>query len=263
MIIDDSTPANFCAKVCSCFACFAEPSPLIPTASTCESDASTYPITVRKLASARRYTLRVRSAQRDIVISMPARGSLSTAAAFAEKHADWIVTRITQLVGGGQLRRWRFGAISGHDPSNRAPAGALAAWSRSRTRPVPVLVVAGEAPHLPRRMTDWFRRQALKELTAAVERHCESANAKYASVSIKDTASRWGSCSSSGALSFSWRLIMAPPFVLDYLAAHEVAHLKEMNHSQRFWRLCEKLCPRTDDAKAWLKNHGAGLHRYG
>ena len=82
-------------------------------------------------------------------------------------------------------------------------------------------------------------------------------------IAIRDTKSRWGSCSSTGTLSFSWRLIMAPPLVLDYLAAHEVAHLKELNHSNRFWTLLHELCPATDEAERWLKRHGAELHRYG
>jgi predicted metal-dependent hydrolase len=82
-------------------------------------------------------------------------------------------------------------------------------------------------------------------------------------MTVRDTKSRWGSCSASGCLNFSWRLILAPPFVLDYLAAHEVAHLKEMNHSQRFWRTVHKLCPRTEDAERWLKRHGTELHKYG
>ena len=69
--------------------------------------------------------------------------------------------------------------------------------------------------------------------------------------------------STTGVLSFSWRLILAPPFVLDYLAAHEVAHLVEMNHSPRFWRLLERMCPHMTRAKAWLDTHGADLHRYG
>jgi hypothetical protein len=82
-------------------------------------------------------------------------------------------------------------------------------------------------------------------------------------VSIRDQASRWGSCSSAGVLSYSWRLILAPPFVLDYLAAHEVAHLVEMNHSPRFWRAVMRICPDTRRAKAWLDANGAELHRYG
>jgi predicted metal-dependent hydrolase len=222
----------------------------------------TYPIAVKRLKSARRYTLRVRMAQRDIVLSMPARGNLNTAAAFAEKHADWIVTRLRRLEADVRFADGALIPVRGiiHRVEHRpTPRGTV----KVEKAPVPVLVVAGDAPHLPRRLTDWLKKQALKDLTAAVERHCEAAGARSTSISIKDTATRWGSCSSSGALSFSWRLILAPPYVLDYLAAHEVAHLKEMNHSQRFWRLCERLCPRTDEAKAWLKTHGAGLHRYG
>ena len=82
-------------------------------------------------------------------------------------------------------------------------------------------------------------------------------------ITVRDQSSRWGSCSTTGLLSFSWRLILAPSHVLDYLAAHEVAHLVEMNHSPRFWRLVQRLCPDHDRAKAWLDAHGADLHRYG
>jgi predicted metal-dependent hydrolase len=82
-------------------------------------------------------------------------------------------------------------------------------------------------------------------------------------IRLRDQTSRWGSCASTGHLSFSWRLIMAPPFVLDYLAAHEVAHLRELNHSRRFWRLVELLCPHAYTARAWLRARGADLHAVG
>ena len=82
-------------------------------------------------------------------------------------------------------------------------------------------------------------------------------------MSIRDQASRWGSCSTTGVLSYSWRLILAPPYVLDYLAAHEVAHLVEMNHSRRFWRLVDRICASATRAKTWLDLHGTDLHRYG
>ena len=82
-------------------------------------------------------------------------------------------------------------------------------------------------------------------------------------LTVRDQTSRWGSCSSTGALSFSWRLILAPPLILDYVAAHEVAHLAEMNHGPRFWALCRKTMPRTDEAKTWLQVYGIDLHRYG
>ena len=80
---------------------------------------------------------------------------------------------------------------------------------------------------------------------------------------MRDQSSRWGSCTSAGSLSFSWRLILAPGYVLDYLAAHEVGHLVEMNHSPKFWRVVGKACPHTERAKAWIDTHGNDLHRYG
>ena len=86
---------------------------------------------------------------------------------------------------------------------------------------------------------------------------------KAKAISYKDTTSRWGSCTSEGRLAFSWRIMMAPPAVLDYLVAHEVAHLKEMNHGPKFWKLCEQLCPGTERCKAWLKRNGAALQAIG
>ena len=224
--------------------------------------AATYPVMVRRLASARRYTLRVRTAQRDIVLSMPTRGSLATARAFAEKHAGWIALRLAKL--SHDVSFADGATVPYRDVSHRIEhRGGVRGTVKLEAGSPPVLAVFGDINHLPRRLTDWLKKQALKELQAAVTRHTTALGIKHGPVSVKDTASRWGSCSSSGALSFSWRLILAPPFVLDYLAAHEVSHLREMNHSPRFWRLCRQLCPRTEEAKAWLKAHGAGLHRYG
>ena len=82
-------------------------------------------------------------------------------------------------------------------------------------------------------------------------------------ITIKDTTSRWGSCSSDRRLAFSWRIVMAPPYVLDYLAAHEVAHFREMNHGPRFWALVDGAVPRMEEAKTWLQIYGMDLHRYG
>ncbi|WP_413990926.1 M48 family metallopeptidase [Labrys okinawensis] len=223
---------------------------------------TTYPVAVRRLASARRYTLRVRTAQRDIVLSMPARGSLATARAFADKHAGWIALKLAKLAQDVTFVRGAL--VPFRDVPHRIEHRAEGRGTvKEEAGSPPVLAVHGDIKHLPRRLTDWLKKQALKELQAAVTRHTQALGVKHGPVSVKDTASRWGSCSSKGALAFSWRLILAPPFVLDYLAAHEVSHLKEMNHSPRFWRLCRQLCPRTEEAKAWLKAHGAGLHRYG
>ncbi len=111
--------------------------------------------------------------------------------------------------------------------------------------------------------SDFLKREAKSDLEAASRRAAEQLGVSIKRVSIRDQSSRWGSCSTTGVLSYSWRLILAPPFVLDYLAAHEVAHLIEMNHSRRFWRLVARICPHVTRAKTWLDVHGGNLHRYG
>jgi predicted metal-dependent hydrolase len=126
---------------------------------------------------------------------------------------------------------------------------------------VAILHLPGSPEHAARRLADHLKAIARADLHAAVSRHSAAIGVVPARIRLKDTTSRWGSASTSGTLSFSWRLALAPPFVLDYLAAHEVAHLREMNHSSRFWAICRRLAPRTDEARAWLKRHGAELHR--
>lgn len=123
-----------------------------------------------------------------------------------------------------------------------------------------VIRVFGDPRFLSRKVQDFLKRQARKDLTKAVTQHAAALGVKPKSITLRDTTSRWGSCSSSGALNFSWRIILAPPEVLDYLAAHEVAHLREMNHSDRFWTLVESICPEMERHKAWLRSHGQKLH---
>jgi hypothetical protein len=126
-----------------------------------------------------------------------------------------------------------------------------------------LLCVAGDLPHVERRVRDFLRREAKRDLEAAAHSYAERLGLRLKRITIRDQTSRWGSCSTTGALSFSWRLILAPRYVLDYLAAHEVAHLIEMNHSPRFWRLLDRICPDMLRAKTWLDLNGADLHRYG
>jgi predicted metal-dependent hydrolase len=125
------------------------------------------------------------------------------------------------------------------------------------------LCVAGETPHIARRIEDYLKAAARTDLQAAVAAHAARLAVRPRSLTLRDPVSRWGSCSSSGALSFSWRLILAPTHVLDYLAAHEVAHLTHMNHSAKFWAVVHRLSADVDRAEAWLNAHGSQLHRYG
>jgi hypothetical protein len=225
---------------------------------------ATYPVQVRRHPRARRYTLRIQAATREVVLTMPPRGSLKEARAFAERHGGWIAARLGRLPAAVPFRHGTIVPIRGLDhriDHRRGARGTV--WSEAAPDGMRLLCVAGEAPHVGRRITDHLKREAKRDLEAASRRYAAQLGIVVKRVSIRDQASRWGSCSATGVLSFSWRLVLAPPFVLDYLAAHEVAHLIEMNHSPRFWRTVLGICPDTKRAKAWLDAHGADLHRYG
>jgi len=224
-------------------------------------------VQIKRIATARRFTLRVRAATRDAVLTMPPRGSLTRAKVFVERHAAWIGARLERLpvptpFGPGAAIPFR-GVLHeiAHRPESRGTVW-LEAGEESAGR-LPQLCVSGAAPFVARRVQDFLMRHARADLVAAVARHTATLGVEAQRVTLRDTTTRWGSCSSSGALNFSWRLIMAPPHVLDYLAAHEVAHLKHMNHSGAFWATTEHLVPDYRRAEAWLKAHGIGLMRFG
>jgi predicted metal-dependent hydrolase len=122
--------------------------------------------------------------------------------------------------------------------------------------------VRGEEAHSPRRVLDFLKREARSLFEERALALAAKLGAAPSRITVRDTASRWGSCSSARSLSFSWRLILAPDFVLDYVVAHEVAHLREMNHSARFWRLLESIVDNVERAQRWLAQNGTTLHRY-
>jgi hypothetical protein len=238
--------------------------PSEPSAISIAFDQEMYLVRVRRHRQARRYTLRIHSVTRDVVLTMPPRGSLKQARAFAQKHGGWIAARLNRLPEALAFAHGNVVPLRGidhrivHRHGQRGTAWVEAGGDGER-----LLCVAGEGPHVARRVSDFLKREAKLDLEVASRRAAETLGVKIKRVSIRDQSSRWGSCSTTGALSYSWRLILAPRFVLDYLAAHEVAHLMEMNHSPRFWRLVEKVCPNVARAKAWLDARGADLHRYG
>lgn len=130
-----------------------------------------------------------------------------------------------------------------------------------RDLPSPRLLVRGDASHMRRRITDFLKREARHDLERASRGYADAMQLDFMRLSVRDTTTRWGSCSSTGTLSYSWRLIMAPPKVLDYVCAHEVAHIEQMNHGPEFWKLVNRHCPHTDFARKWLKRHGHMLHK--
>ncbi|WP_128560753.1 M48 family metallopeptidase [Methylobacterium crusticola] len=235
-----------------------------PTHVTVIHEGTFYPVAVRRRAMARRITLRVSSATGEIVLTLPERADIATAQRFADAHGAWIAGRVARLpervafengavvpLRGVPHRILHWSVAAGATLATTAPDGTA------------IIAVSGQAPHVARRVRDFLEAEARRDLGAAVTRHGRALGRAPKRLTVRDTRSRWGSCSARGHLNFSWRLIMAPPSVLDYLAAHEVAHLVEMNHSDRFWRVVETLYPRYEEPERWLKRHGAELHRYG
>lgn len=221
-------------------------------------------VRLRRHRQARRYTLRVQAATREVVLTLPPRGSVKEAKAFAHKHGAWIIARLRRLPEAVPFAHGTIVPLRGvphRIVHRRAARGTV--WTEVDERGNRLLCVAGEAPHVARRVTDYLKREARRDLDAASRRYASLLGVPIRRITVRDQTSRWGSCSTTGALSYSWRLVFAPPYVLDYLAAHEVAHLVEMNHSPRFWRLVKRLYPNLDRAKVWLDVHGADLHRYG
>jgi len=238
--------------------------PTEPQAIEVVSAGAFYLVRLRRHRQARRYTLRIQAATREVVLTMPPRGSLNEAKAFADKHSAWIAARLGRLAEAVPFRDGIEVPLRGatHRIVHRARTRGTV-WTETDWRGNRLICVAGDGPHLARRVGDFLRREAKRDLEAASRKYAERLGVALKRVCVRDQTSRWGSCSTTGVLSFSWRLILAPPYVLDYLAAHEVAHLVEMNHSPRFWRLVTRMCPALERAKVWLDVHGSDLHRYG
>lgn len=238
--------------------------PTEPSAIDIAFEQSIYLVRVRRHRQARRYTLRIDTATRDVVLTIPPRGSLKEARAFAQQHSAWIAARLKRLPQATPFAHDEVVPLRGvpHRIVHRTGVRGTV-WTEQDGAGEPVICVAGEAPHHNRRVADFLKREAQRDLGAACRRYAKELDVAIKRISVRDQSSRWGSCSSTGVLSFSWRLILAPRFVLDYLAAHEVAHLIELNHSPKFWRLLKRLNPDCERAKAWLDTHGTDLHRYG
>ncbi len=225
------------------------------------------PVEVRRHAGARRLTLRVSRTRRAVIVTLPLQCDLGEAGSFLNRNIDWVRARLDSLPQPVGFLDGAFMPLRGQTHrlvwTGKRPVGRRGVVFCQSATPFPELQVSGSPEHAPRRIRDWLADQAKADLADRVAHHASVLDVKPKRIAVRDQASRWGSCSTTGVLSFSWRLIMAPPAILDYVAAHEAAHLREMNHGPRFWALVRKAYPDLDEAKRWLQIYGLDLHRYG
>jgi len=237
-----------------------KPEPAPEAARTHHVAGRELPLRVVENARARRLTLRIDAGGRGLRVTVPPGLRRGEVDRFLERHRDWLELRLARLPDRPQVRAGVKIPLRGrphlivHVPARRGTVTVALEDGK------PALHVHGEEAHLPRRLADFLKREARREIEPLVAGHTARVGRRAKAVRYKDTSSRWGSCTADGTLSFSWRVMMAPPAVIDYLVAHEVAHLREMNHGPKFWALCRELCPRTDEARAWLKRNGSALH---
>lgn len=208
-------------------------------------------VKLRRSARARRLSLRVSRLDGQVTLTLPKHAPEREGIAFLRGREDWLRGHLDRIAPEQPVRIGAVVPVEGRDLP--VVAGPARLWPDRITVPEDATVGV--------RVKELLKARARDRLAAASDRYAAQLGKSYARLSLRDTRSRWGSCSSRGTLMYSWRLIMAPPAVLDYVAAHEVAHLVEMNHSAAFWAVVAQLFPDHENCRAWLRENGDRLHR--
>jgi predicted metal-dependent hydrolase len=217
-------------------------------------------VSIRVSPRARRIGLRVDAAERKVELVLPRGVPASHGLRFLAAKRRWVAARLEALPRPVPFAEGAIVPVLGvphritREIDAVAPPVAIADGE---------IRVRGDPMHLPRRVRDFLVGAARVELTRRARHLAARIGCDVARVNVRDTKSRWGSCSGRGNLSFSWRLVFAPELVIHYVVAHEVAHLAEMNHGPRFWRLVESLAPDSAMPRDWLKRHRSRLFSYG
>ena len=221
-------------------------------------DGRAVEVSVRLNPRARRLIVKVHPTTGEVTVTAPSQRALDKALVFAQGQSDWIARQLAHIPKPVTLTADSLVPFKGRDHVVReGESGRGAVWAENDA-----LYVTGVREHQPRRIVDFLKREARRELETRTLEYGARLGVRHSRITVRDTASRWGSCSVRHSLSFSWRLILAPEFVLDYVVAHEVAHMREMNHSPAFWRLVKELVGDSSRAQTWLRDNGAALHRY-
>lgn len=214
---------------------------------------------LRETPRTQRMTLRVDAARGLIQVVVPKGLPEAEIRRFVTRHDGWVRTRMAAIPPALPFADGAVVPVRGVDHVIRHVPDLIGGTRAADGE----ILVGGGIEHLPRRVRDWLTAEARRELGARARAKAAILGVRVVAVTVRDPRSRWGSCSSTGRLSFSWRLILTPDAVIDYVVSHEVAHLKELNHSPRFWTQCSRLAGDITGPRAWLKSHGPRLLRYG
>lgn len=212
-------------------------------------------VALRRTARARRMSLRVSGLDGRATLSLPGGVPRAEAMAFLRAREDWLRRHIAAVPAPAPVVAGVALPVEG--VAHRIVAAPVRAVRAEEGR----LLVPERSPPGPS-LAAWLKALARARLEPTVARHAAALGRVPGRITLRDTRSRWGSCTAAGNLNFSWRLVMAPPGILDYVAAHEVAHLAEMNHSRAFWAGVARLCPDYRARARWLRANGAELHRW-
>ncbi len=213
-------------------------------------------VVLRRSSRARRISLRVSALDGRVTLTLPPDASEAEALAFARTKEDWIRSHLSARGSDVPVALDSTVMLRGETVRVVPGTGRRIVVQGEEMR------VPGPAAQVARRVQGHLKALARAELAAASDRYAAALGRPYRQMTLRDTRSRWGSCTAAGGLMYSWRLIMMPPAVLDYVAAHEVAHLAYMNHSAAFWQVVEDLYGAYDAPRAWLRREGGTVHRY-
>lgn len=226
---------------------------------TLNLDGQSIALEIRRSPRARRLHLRVDPADAQVALILPRWVAIEEGLRFVRDKRAWLTERLAAIPARAAFADGAVIPVAGKTLTIRHRPESRGAVERRGGE----IVVTGAPEHVGRRVRDWLKALARRELAARSRALAGRIGRPVRSVRIGDPKSRWGSCSARGGLAYSWRLILAPPAVLDYVVAHEVAHLAEHNHGRRFWALVRELSPETEAARSWLRRHGGMLLRYG
>jgi predicted metal-dependent hydrolase len=212
---------------------------------------------LKRVARARRFSLRVSRLDGKVTLSMPARAREGEALAFLQGHEGWLRETL-EAMPDSAVRPVGLGSVI---PVEGRDLTLIQGTGRAIRVEGDQLLVPGNPASAGPRVAAWLKALARDRLARASTHYAGLVGRPYSALALRDTRSRWGSCSPDGRLMYSWRLIMAPASVLDYVAAHEVAHLVELNHSPAYWAVVSKIYPGWKVERDWLHTHGQALHR--